>query len=469
MSDNTLLNLGTGGDSIRDIDRSGVKTQVVVLDVGGSGAESLVTLTNPHPIQPAATSFVFSASGQNTTTTQLAAAATFTGTIESTSSQQCISILLTCDQPGTLTINQFIDASGTFRTNTFTFYILAGVPFSENLTANGNYAQVVFNNTGASTTTTLNLNTAYGTLPPVDNVGNLPVSLPMQATRYSTTGVIAINTILTTVDCVNAAGVIIQCSAMGTTGVVTPQWSNDGVTYIAQSVLTTAGVTAATITAAGVWVSPVYGRYLQLKLTTATTAATTTFAVQAMSMYYGVVQSQAVAATVTGDTAAAASADALANPTIKQIGADNMVFNGTTWDRQRGMSGSLTTGDTGAKTATGNGATQTNVGNKGAQILVNMGTVSGTTPTCVLKVQGSVDGGTTWYDIPGATTASLIATGVFGITVYPGIAVTAGGVTTGTTAGASGVLPRSWRMVWTIGGTTPSFTITNIQVNYIPN
>ena len=82
---------------------------------------------------------------------------------------------------------------------------------------------------------------------------------------------------------------------------------------------------------------------------------------------------------------------------------------------------------------------------------------------------GSVDGGTTFYDIPGATTASLTATGAFGIMVYPGIAVTAGTTTTGTTATANMALPRTWRVVWTIGGTTPSFTITGVQYNYLPN
>lgn len=146
-----------------------------------------------------------------------------------------------------------------------------------------------------------------------------------------------------------------------------------------------------------------------------------------------------------------------------------MSYNGTTWDRVRGMGGNATTGDTGAKTATGNGATQTNVGNTGVQILVVLGTVTGTSPTAVFKVQGSVDGGTTWYDIPAATTASLTATGNFGITVYPGIVATVGTTTTGTTAAASQVLPRTWRVVWTIGGTTPSFTITNIQYNYLVN
>jgi hypothetical protein len=133
------------------------------------------------------------------------------------------------------------------------------------------------------------------------------------------------------------------------------------------------------------------------------------------------------------------------------------------------MSTALTTGDTGAKTATGNGATITNVGNKGMQIVVNMGAVTGTSPTCVIKVQGSTDAGTTWYDVPGATTASLTATGQYGIMIYPGVATTAGVATTGTTATCSMVIPRTWRVVWTIGGTTPSFTITNVQYIYLPN
>lgn len=52
MADNTKLNLGTLGDTIRDIDKgAGVKTQVVVLDLGGSGVESLASITNPIPVQ----------------------------------------------------------------------------------------------------------------------------------------------------------------------------------------------------------------------------------------------------------------------------------------------------------------------------------------------------------------------------------------------------------------------------------
>ena len=49
VTDNTTLNAATvaGGDVIRDITKGGAKTQVVVLDLGGAGAESLLTGTLP--------------------------------------------------------------------------------------------------------------------------------------------------------------------------------------------------------------------------------------------------------------------------------------------------------------------------------------------------------------------------------------------------------------------------------------
>lgn len=56
MADNTVLNPGVAGDSVRDIDRSlnavpiAAKTQVVQLDGGGQTAESLVSPGNPLPV-----------------------------------------------------------------------------------------------------------------------------------------------------------------------------------------------------------------------------------------------------------------------------------------------------------------------------------------------------------------------------------------------------------------------------------
>lgn len=43
MADNTPLNLGVGGDTVRDIDRGTAKTQVVALDTGGRLGETLVS------------------------------------------------------------------------------------------------------------------------------------------------------------------------------------------------------------------------------------------------------------------------------------------------------------------------------------------------------------------------------------------------------------------------------------------
>lgn len=54
MADNTILNTGAGGDSVRDKDRAGVKTQIVGIDVAiGSGTESLMTSTNGMPVRSA--------------------------------------------------------------------------------------------------------------------------------------------------------------------------------------------------------------------------------------------------------------------------------------------------------------------------------------------------------------------------------------------------------------------------------
>ncbi|WP_124019487.1 hypothetical protein [Flavobacterium laiguense] len=127
----------------------------------------------------------------------------------------------------------------------------------------------------------------------------------------------------------------------------------------------------------------------------------------------------------------------------------------------------IATGDVGIKTVTFNGATQTNTTAKGAVVVLNVGAVTGTSPTMVCKVQGSADSGTTWFDVPSATTATLTTTGVFGIEVYPNITTVIGTTTTGTIAQIASVLPRTWRVVYTIGGTTPSFTLINVQVNYL--
>ena len=47
MADNTTLTIGSGGDTIRDKDRSGVKTQIVGLDLAPGGSETLMNGSMP--------------------------------------------------------------------------------------------------------------------------------------------------------------------------------------------------------------------------------------------------------------------------------------------------------------------------------------------------------------------------------------------------------------------------------------
>lgn len=148
---------------------------------------------------------------------------------------------------------------------------------------------------------------------------------------------------------------------------------------------------------------------------------------------------------------AAAAADGYANPTITHEGADGMLYNGLTWDRAR--NNFVTTADSSAaRTSTVAGATVTNFNAKGAVITINVTAVSGTSPTLVAKLQYSPDGGTTWIDYTAKpVTATISATGQTTLTVYPSVVEVAN-------AAVSLPLPRTVRMYYTIGGTSPSFT-----------
>lgn len=102
---------------------------------------------------------------------------------------------------------------------------------------------------------------------------------PMKEFAYSAAGVIAINTDLLVIDCSQLRAINIQCTSMGTTGVVTGAWSNNGTTWVNATLITSTGASASTLNASGLWYTPVFARYFRLRLTTATTAGTTTLAV----------------------------------------------------------------------------------------------------------------------------------------------------------------------------------------------
>jgi hypothetical protein len=161
-------------------------------------------------------------------------------------------------------------------------------------------------------------------------------------------------------------------------------------------------------------------------------------------------------------TAAAALQDTTTNPTAGGSAAYDFMYNGTQWDRVRSNVGSIALDLTGARTVTGTGVTAVNYNHAGAIIGINVtGAPTGTSPTAVFKVQFSTDGGTNWADLDAtnAATASITAAGQYYIKVYPGIPTVAAG-------SCNSPLPRTWRLAWTLGGTTPSFTFVS-NVAYI--
>lgn len=102
------------------------------------------------------------------------------------------------------------------------------------------------------------------------------VQAPAQMFPYSVAGVIAINTDLLVIDCSQLRHLSVHCASMGTTGVVTPAWSNDLTNWVTATMMSEAGATSTTFNAAGLRTTNVRARYFRLRLTTATTAGTTT-------------------------------------------------------------------------------------------------------------------------------------------------------------------------------------------------
>ncbi len=96
-----------------------------------------------------------------------------------------------------------------------------------------------------------------------------------------------------------------------------------------------------------------------------------------------------------------------------------------------------------ARTASGNGTGVDTLGAEEIVAVLDVGAVSGTTPTLDVKLQESATSGGTYTDIPGAT--------------IPQVTNSNHGLTVSYKPNVGGRL-RFVRAIATIGGTTPSFT-----------
>lgn len=94
---------------------------------------------------------------------------------------------------------------------------------------------------------------------------------------------------------------------------------------------------------------------------------------------------------------------------------------------------------------------QTNKAAKGIQIVIDVTAITGTAPSIVVTLQGKDVASGKYYTL--LASAAITAVGTTVLNLYPGLMAAANVV-------ANGVLPRTWRVIYTIAGTTPSVTST---------
>lgn len=112
-----------------------------------------------------------------------------------------------------------------------------------------------------------------------------------------------------------------------------------------------------------------------------------------------------------------------------------------------------------ARTASENSPDEINEYGRGVRLHLDITDVAGTLPTLNVKVQAKDPISNVYFDIGGAGFPEKTATGSDDLVIYPGVAETAN-------EAVSDVLPRTWRAVATIGGSSVSFTF-SLAASYV--
>lgn len=464
------------------------KTQIV--DGAGTVPDVLNSGVGLKALNVAQTATQFIASTNNSTVAQLAAGATFTGVIETCYSQQAISLLLTSDQNGTLTLRQYIDLAGARVITTLVIPIVANVPFSRSLTANGNFFNLTFINNGGVATTTLNINTAYGTLPATTNLGNGNVSLDEMAGTALSAGQKAaalsipvtlsnenvqdlyfagqaaqtalINNIIpatasaSATDCLGyrSGSVQIVCPAgTYTTGQIIFEGSNDNTNFQtfpvwSQLILTgtpiVAGITLVSNTNL-IYTFPINFRYIRVRISIAVSGASAS-----VRAFTRLTQTNWTPAIFQVAQATAANLNATVAGSLTTVSTVTSVTSVTS--ANLAINGIIADVTSGAIATTATTATITPTFGMGYSVVIPVTAVSGTNPTIDINVEESDDTGTNWFVV--YSFPRITATGVYRSPKMP-------------------MNGNRVRYVQTVGGTTPSFTrsISRLQsssAGYIP-
>ena len=229
------------------------ETDISISDNFGNPISSVVGGTGNYNLAIAQSATNYAVSTLNSSAVQLAAAATFTGTVDSTFNQQSYTILMVSDQPMIITVLQYIDAAGTQLASSTNFTVLAGAGFARSGVVNGNYVKITAQNTGASTTTAFRLDTAYGTIPSSTQLNNSPVAINEVNGTAITLGQTTMAASFPVVLASNQSAINVGYSDTSTSGSIVAL--NGAVT-----ITNTQGMNTVTATLSGTWVAVVYAQ-----------------------------------------------------------------------------------------------------------------------------------------------------------------------------------------------------------------
>lgn len=144
-----------------------------------------------------------------------------------------------------------------------------------------------------------------------------------------------------------------------------------------------------------------------------------------------------------------ASQDAM--PVQNIVSESPALFNGATMDRQRNNIDTAALVTLATSAVSGNSADQINYNGRGLQLVVDITAITGTTPVFTVTVQGKDVASGKYYNLLTSAAFSTVSTNL--LTVYPGALSTAN-------VSVPQVLPRTFRILYTISGTTPAVTAT---------
>jgi hypothetical protein len=291
MADNSLQG---GSDTIRDIDKGGVKTQVFALDAGGAGVESLVTSANPLPVKNAdkdATQLFsgtintagpgawIDTTGYFSMVMQISGVGSFVMYAEVSNDQVAIDNVLILSRDEVSLLDN-IDSEGTYSIRPVARYIRYNVSY-----ISGSISGTIIGRTHAGISGADMLSFA------MDRNNNMPLHVSLddmslgllnpskqplkQIGFYSNASLVVINSLVMQIDCTNYRSLSFQYS-VGATGVLTPQWSNDGSTWFTATLNSEAQAGSTTMPAGtGFRITNVLAQWFRLVMTTATTAGVT--------------------------------------------------------------------------------------------------------------------------------------------------------------------------------------------------